>query len=125
MPEPLVVEDVTELRALHGALFEAKYRLDPINPVVPLSPFVAELSRRVVDALAAATGEDWSEWKRAENHRHRFPIIVEHIAGMDGWPALEAASKRETVRMLLAPLDGEDATVSELVESGDNAHRAV
>ena len=125
MFEPFVVESEHELRALHRALLEAKFHAQPEDGDVPGSPLVAELSRRIVETLASTLPEEgWSAWREAEQHRHRFPVVVSHIARTSAWPEWSVDQKQEYVRVLLAPFEAQERTVSELVASGDRAHRA-
>ena len=124
------VSDKYELLALHRALFEAKQHPDPEDRDVVGSPFVANLSLRVVDALAELDepptfGPSWRDWQRAEKHEHRLPLVRSRIEECAPWSKWDADQKQEYVRTLLAPLVAESSTLSDLVAHGDQHHRAV
>lgn len=117
------VSDRKELLALHRALMEARFHPDPEQPELAGSPFIAAMSHRVVDALASEDRPKWDAWRKAESHRHRFPVVLSRIAEANAWPGWTDTQKHDFVELLLAPFRAEPTTVAELVEEGDRLHR--
>lgn len=67
----LVFNDYYELLALHKALIEAKFNIDPQNESIAGSPIIADICNKVVDELSSmeedkSSGgrEKWSEWRK-------------------------------------------------------------
>lgn len=66
----LVFDDYYELLALHKALIEAKFNIDPQNELIAGSPIIARICNRVLDELIKMEedkrldGKKWSEWRK-------------------------------------------------------------
>ena len=115
--EPLVVDDATELVALHRALFEAQFAKDPEDRDVPGSPLIAALANRVVGLLARQDAR-WEDWRRAELHPDRVSIVGRRLRSRPGWPQLSRVDRTKMVLDSLAPLIAGDELIQRLVEEG-------
>lgn len=69
MKKEVVISDYHELLALHRSLIEAKFHPNPEDFHVSASPFVANISNRVVNALInidaqkdPAKKKSWEDW---------------------------------------------------------------
>jgi hypothetical protein len=116
----LTVSDPTELLALHRALMEAKFNDAPNAPEVQASPYVAAVSHRTLDALIAAeeargnhrSADGWREWRAGDAHDWLRRFVLARLAD---YPRLTEAQRRESVRLLAAPLVVTDAWVDAVV----------
>ena len=109
------VSDPDELRALHRALFSAKFTAGPLDELMPGSSILARMAERVAEAMGQIEGEDrWVEWRRAERHRDRIPVVVGHAARVSKWDEWSEDQRRDYVRILLSPLVGDMSLIDEI-----------
>lgn len=72
----LIINDYYELLALHKALIEAKFSIDPNNRDISGSPIIAKLFNRVIEELIVAEEEKfkkntrfkWERWLDIKKH---------------------------------------------------------
>jgi hypothetical protein len=116
MDAALVIDDPNELVALHRALFEAQFAVDPHDRDVPGSPILAALANRVVDALTQIDPR-WSEWRDAEKHPDRVAVAARHLHANPSWASWSDAERERQVRNHLAPLVASTSLVAALCGS--------
>ena len=121
--QPLIIEDKSELLALHKTIFLAKFSDPPILSEIALSPIIAKLANQLVAELAEGPapegGETWQEWRKAENHKHLFEVLLKSLIRNGDWPSISGDTKRERVATGLAPLLADEETVNELIGQAD------
>ena len=118
MPAEFSVTDKYELLALHRALYEAQFSVDPHDRDVPGSPILANLANRVVDALTALDPR-WADWRSADRHPDRVLIAERHLLADPRWTNMSRPERIAQVHNQLAPLVPSQDLVSKL--AGDAA----
>jgi hypothetical protein len=112
----VVVTDQHELIALHRALFEAQFAIEPHDRDVPGSPLLAIIANRVLDALTQVDPR-WAEWREAGKHPDRVAIARKHLLADPRWGSMSPAERKNQVFNQLAPLVPNDDLVSALADA--------
>lgn len=113
----LIVDDLDELRTLHGMLFARKF--DGPEDIYFGSPLISSVQRRLLEVLREREpNKPWAAWSNAADHDREVEKVrsyLRHSGGrLRGRPLDQV---REVVRDLLAPLEPSEQLVAELVES--------
>ena len=115
----LRVDGGPELNALLRTVMEAKFRPDPGDELVSWSPLVADIANRVADALdqipRRVPRPDAGAWRRPENHPEKLAVVRARILACEAWSGWSEEQRREQVRILLAPLQPDDALIEALI----------
>ncbi|WP_340399395.1 SMI1/KNR4 family protein [Paenibacillus sp. FSL H8-0079] len=129
----LLVEEETELLALHRVLLEAKFNLSPSDYHIQASPFAAELAQRVLKTiveLQAATDvnkkERWSNWleqkkdwiwERCLSYMLKTPPFH--------WRTMEQVTKCKYVKWLFSPYDPSEEDVTRFIDELEKYMQAI
>lgn len=116
----LVINEYYQLLNLHKALLEAKFHENPDNRYVAGSPYVAQLSNKVVDLLALMENnrkgvESWTEWRKLSNQAFYKTRVIEAIIKGGRWNSLSDCKKRETVSNYISPFTCTDFEMNSLI----------
>jgi len=115
MPE-VTIQDLHELRALHRMLFTRKF--DGPTDEFFGSPYIANIQRRIVEALREAEGSSWGEWADAGSHGREVEVVRAYLSEAgDWWASLPFDERRQHVLDLLSPLDVPPDLVDELAHT--------
>lgn len=119
------VDDPAELNSLLRTVMEAKFCTEPSDELVSWSPLVADMANRVADALGQIPRRvprpDPDAWRRPANHPEKVAAVRARILACDPWDGWSAEERADQVRVLLAPLQPDDALIRELVGLGEGA----
>jgi hypothetical protein len=121
----MIIESDYELLALHSVLYEARFRTDPSDDEIPGSGILAELHKRIVDALLqieTKRGETrFAEWL-AGDHTPEIDIAKARLQKVSPrWGKFSAQVKREYILNLVAPFQISEEKIAELIVIGDVA----
>ena len=117
------VDDLAGLVALDKVLREAKFNPSPVDGAIAASPIVADLSRRVRDAVnvrtfgtASLDREDmiepgWREWVVSVQAAHRLM----------SWSTWTREKKAEVARDLLSPFGVSDENLGLFLDEVDSS----
>lgn len=119
-------DDYFELLALHRAIIEAKFHLDPEDRDVPGSPILARISERIVEAIGLMEdrmgkyggSKGWESWRRNPGTRF-WNVAVEYAANFSDWHKLNLEQKRKLVTNLMAPFIADDNQISAFLSEVD------
>lgn len=125
------VKSEHELRALHRAIVSAKFSDDPLDRDVPGSSIVAQLSRRVLDALIGAEvmrkGEgarsSWHEWAALDPSRREWRTALTYAKSLpkQRWDDMSREEREESVRHITAPYILSDSHLAQFVAELEQA----
>lgn len=117
------VDDLAELVALDKVLREAKFGTAPVDATIAASPIVADLSRRVRDAINVQTygapnpvdredmiRPEWREWAASVQAANR----------LTSWHAWTYETKTEVARDLLSPFGLSDQILALFIDEVDS-----
>ena len=118
----MIIESEHELLALQKTIFCAKFCEVPLDPLVPVSPIVADLVNRITDELEEMHKDDarWLDWRKAETHEHRFDVLISNLSKLHGWSSQNDDEKKATVINGFAPLRAESETIDRIVLAVDD-----
>lgn len=109
-----VLSEVHELLALQRALLEARYCEIPNDPAISASPILADMHRRVLDAIIAAdlpaglSPESWHRWLVIDEDRREWGVALKRAGQHQSWSTLSQADKRSFAACLLTPFKVSD-----------------
>ena len=114
--DAMKINNKYELLALHRCLLEAKFNSNPDDLDIAGSPLAAKLSISVVEELRNIEGEEWDEWRIAENHPDRIQNLIYALKkqNLNHYPDVEA--RRSFIKDALAPLIASEETISKIIE---------
>ena len=119
MKNPLIIDNLGELLALHRIIIEARFNQDPRDLDVRRGSIVVELANKVVSLLKENDETaDWSEWLVADEHPYIIETITKRIEeDYDGiWANLEQHEKPEFIEYLAAPFKPSKQLIEKLVQ---------
>ncbi|MDR6724830.1 hypothetical protein J2W91_003316 [Paenibacillus amylolyticus] len=129
----LIVEEETELLALHRVIFEAKFNLSPSDIDIQASPYTAELAQRVLRTIVkvqSATDmnkiERWSNWLE-----HKKEWIWERCLSYmlkiqpSHWIRMDYSKKCDYVQWLFSPYDLLEVDVERFIGEVEKYRQAI
>jgi hypothetical protein len=104
----LVITDYYDLLNLHKALLEAKFHKNPDNEYVSGSPFIAKIYNDLISTLIEYDlerkgQEDWTEWRKINNHYDYVELIIGKIIKSGRWEKSNDSEKKSIIYNYLSP----------------------
>lgn len=120
----LIVDKETELLALHKALMEAKFSLNPSDKQVAASPYTTELTQRVLETIIQfqsysnpAKRDSWSNWlenKKEWIWRRSLSNILKYTPFR--WDEMTMEFKADYVQWLFSPYNLSEEDIIQFIE---------
>ncbi|NJN30586.1 MAG: hypothetical protein HC824_09260 [Synechococcales cyanobacterium RM1_1_8] len=115
-----LIENYDELMALHRVVMEAKFSVEPNDPVIQGSPFVSTIANQVVEALIEMEVEKegetsrlkWQEWRKLSPERREYQIIQAKLKSNTSWKTWNFDQQVKYVKDLASPLQVADELIS-------------
>ena len=131
MTHCLIVEDYHELLVLHRALMEAKFHPEPVHEELSGSPYLAAISRRLLDVLSKVDGdregeaasERWRSWREVDSRLTEWKVAVRKAADASIWASWTVQQRAEFAELLLSPFDTSSETVARFLTEVDEVRR--
>lgn len=119
----MTVESLDELLALQRAIHEAKFSASPRDRSVSVSPFVAAVYERLLDAIVAAYAQEgnaykvnsFQQWRRIDAHDCEKDLVVERLTEMLETREAEPSSLPQLAAVMLRPFVFSDADLDAIV----------
>lgn len=114
----LIVSDIHELLALQRVLMEARYCEIPSDTAISASPIVADMHRRILDAIIAAdlpaglSPQSWRKWLVMDEGRREWNVALKRAAQHYSWNKLSKDEKRSFAVCLLTPFELNDELIN-------------
>jgi hypothetical protein len=119
----LIVKDKYELWALHRALYEARFRCDPEDQEIAGSGLLADIHKRLMDAIIEAEGERGKktrEWLK--RNQPELEVLAGRMRRMTArWNTHSDETKRQYVLCSISPFTVSEEDINRLIEIGDAA----
>lgn len=121
----LVVSNVHELLALQRVIMEARYCEIASDTAISASPMVADMHKRVLDAIIAAdlpaglSPESWRKWLVMDEGRREWEIALKRVGQHYSWKTLSRDEKRSLASDLLAPFVVSDYLLEKFLTRAD------
>ncbi|WP_128103481.1 SMI1/KNR4 family protein [Paenibacillus sp. DCT19] len=129
----LIVEEETELLALHRVLLEAKFNLSPSDNQIQASPFTAALAQRVlrtIVGLQSATDvnkiERWSNWLEQKKDWIWERCLSYMLRNQPShWIRMDYVTKRDYVQWLFSPYALHEEDVERFIDEVEKYRQAI
>ena len=123
--DEIVIEDYYNLLHLHRALLEAKFHIPSDDIEVQYSPYIAELSNRIVDILSFKDKQNkksntWSEWRQLEGKSLFREKVVLICARHKKWKNMDIEHKIELAKIVISPFICSMPDIMEIVSESDS-----
>jgi len=109
------LESVYAAKALHKAIMQAKFTKDA-DPSLSGSPHLASVANVLVEKMIeSCPEEEWGQWRKIDQTRAEWQLIVERIQTSRLWPTWSLGEKNKFIDLLIAPLTITEELRSELL----------
>jgi len=104
-----VLSEIHELLALQRVLMEARYCEIPSDTAISASPIVADMHRKVLDAIIAAnlpaglSPSNWEKWLVMDESRREWDIALTRASQYYAWNRSSDEEKRSFALCLFSP----------------------
>jgi hypothetical protein len=121
-----VLSEIHELLALQRVIMEARYCEIASDTAISASPMVADIHRRVLDAIIVAdlpaglSPENWRKWLVMDEGRREWEIALKRAGQHYSWKTLSRDEKRSFASDLLAPFEVSDELLNKFLIRADD-----
>ncbi|MFC4701525.1 hypothetical protein ACFO4O_15295 [Glaciecola siphonariae] len=123
----MIIKNESELMALHRAIVEAKFKESHLDPAIPYSGILSDLSERIVTSIIqklSDNGEDeeaqsWSSIVKLDKNWDGYVYIQSWIKKTDSWTSMSADDKSKYIKVLCSPYQPSKQQESDLIKMGN------